>query len=94
MGAIFACTSFQSVNARSSAALITMSALVARIFDFRSASKPDITESAMIGAPVPRKTPKIEIAVNTVNDANSPPRIASSRPRPIAPTAAPLSQSR
>jgi hypothetical protein len=62
------------VNGLSSFRETTTSAFVARILVLRSASKPDITDSAMIGAPVPRKTPKMEIAVNTVKLANSTPR--------------------
>src|SRR5581483_5232796 len=59
-------------------------ALVARIFDFRSASKPDMTDSAMIGAPVPRNTPKIEIAVNRVKFLSSIPTSVSCSPSAIA----------
>ena len=84
MPASLASTACQSVNGRSSDVLITMSALVARIFAFRSASNPDITDSAMMGAPVPRKTPKIENAVKTVKSANSAPSRVSSNPTPIA----------
>ncbi len=80
MSAIFSSTACQSVNGRSSAAPMSTSALVARIFDFRSDSKPDMTDSAMIGTPVPRNTPKMDIAGKTVNTANSAPRIVASTP--------------
>ena len=66
--------SFQSVKGLSSARVITTSALAPRIFVLRSASNPDITDRAMIGAAVPRNTPKMEIAVNTVKLANRTPR--------------------
>ena len=72
------------MNGRSSDVLMTTSALVARIFPLRSASNPDITDSAMMGAPVPRKTPKIDTAVKTVNSANSVPSRLSSNPTPTA----------
>ncbi len=72
--AIFSRTARHSVNARSSFRVITTSAFDPRIFPFRSASNPDITDSTTIGAAVPRNTPKIEMAVNTVNEANSTPR--------------------
>ena len=84
MPAIFPSTSSQLVNGRSSPVSITTSALVARIFPLRSASNPDMTESAMIGAPVPRNTPKIETAVKTVKKAKSAPSSVNRRPAATA----------
>ena len=54
MPASLASTACQSVNGRSSCISMTTSAFVDRIFVFRSFSNPDITDSAMIGAAVPR----------------------------------------
>ena len=84
MPASFASTSCQSVNGRSSRVSMTTSAFVDRIFVLRSFSKPDITDSAMTGAAVPRNTPKIERAVKTVKTENSTPSRMTMPPRPIA----------
>ena len=82
--ASFASTSFQSTNGRSSRVSTTTSALVDRILVLRSFSNPDITDSAMIGAAVPRNTPNTESAVKTVKIANSTPRRTTTPPSPIA----------
>jgi hypothetical protein len=72
----------------------TTSAFVARIFVLRSASKPDITDSAMMGAQVPRNTPPIEMAVNTVKVARSAPANRSRPPTTRTTTAAVLASPR
>jgi hypothetical protein len=63
---------------------MTTSALAPRILPLRSASNPDITDRAMMGAAVPRKTPKMEMAVNTVKVANRTPRYVTTPPRMMA----------
>ena len=84
MPASFASTACQSVNGRPSRVSMTTSAFVDRIFVLRSFSNPDITDSAMTGAAVPRNTPKIDRAVNTVKTENSRPSRMTIPPRPIA----------